>query len=430
MKKIRNNNKKIILIILIVMLLNMILPTHSNAGAAVPGITSIITKPLQTFVVNLLDQVNGFLAGVFACDKKLEGLGGEAENAWEDFKTNKDQNGFLNAIWQGLDDFETSFYNYLLSPDDIFSGKVQITNANLFSSEFDENGKLNVADLNVFNHLMKQLKQTAAGLYYTMRNLAVVILLCLLIYTGIRIVLSSNNAGEKAQWKMYLFDWLKALALVMFIHIIMIGIFYIADIVTDGLNQTINGDLTVVTQIRKNFNDLGAFDRVGAWIYAIMYGYVTYLTIVFLVAYFKRLFYIIVLVVIAPIMSALYAMGKTTKPNFNRWFKEFTMGVFVQPFHLLIYSILLVMPMNAMGNSGLNLTIGGVQVWTMSTIDVQIYALIAISMIRPIEKYMRKILGFGETLLDNVASFDSGKKTVDAGVKVVKEVAKTAVMSI
>ena len=295
MKKIRNNNKKIILIILIVMLLNMILPTHSNAGAAVPGITSIITKPLQTFVVNLLDQVNGFLAGVFACDKKLEGLGGEAENAWEDFKTNKDQNGFLNAIWQGLDDFETSFYNYLLSPDDIFSGKVQITNANLFSSEFDENGKLNVADLNVFNHLMKQLKQTAAGLYYTMRNLAVVILLCLLIYTGIRIVLSSNNAGEKAQWKMYLFDWLKALALVMFIHIIMIGIFYIADIVTDGLNQTINGDLTVVTQIRKNFNDLGAFDRVGAWIYAIMYGYVTYLTIVFLVAYFKRLFYIIVL---------------------------------------------------------------------------------------------------------------------------------------
>ena len=420
MEKLKNNNKKISLILLIIMIFNIMTPQCSNAVGA---ITSILTKPLQSLCMIILDHVNGFLTGMFVVDEKATGFVREGKDQWVEFQNTLDQEGFLTAIWEGLDNAETAVYDLLISPDDIFSGKVQIANANLFSSKFVNDNKLQASDLNVFNHLMEELRETAAGLYYIMRNLAVVILLCLLIYCGIRIVLASNVAGEKAQWKMYLLDWLKALALVMFIHVIIIGIFYIADIVTDGINQSVNSSSTIVTAIRKDFNV--SLNPVGSWIYVIMYGYITYMTIVFLVAYFKRLLFIIILIVIAPIMGALYSMGKTTKANFNRWFKELTFGIFVQPFHLLIYSILFAIPLKTLDANSLYLK--GVKVASYGTLDVQLYALIAIAMIRPIEKYMRKIFGMGETLLDNVASFESGKKTIDTGVKVVKQVVDTAV---
>jgi len=274
---------------------------------------------------------------------------------------------------------------------------------------------------------MKQLKQAVAQLYYIMRNLAIVILLSLLIYTGIRIVLASPNAGEKAKWKMLLYDWIKALALVMFVHIIMIGVFYVSEIITDGLQSTLVSDNTIVTEIRRNFDSTSVLDAVGNIIYVIMYGYITYLTIVFLISYFKRLFFIMTMVVIAPLNASLYALGRTGKERFNKWFKEFVWGVMVQPFHMLIYSMLVLIPIKIMNSSGI--TVGsGVLETHFGTFDAQVYALIAISMIRPIEKYMRGIFGFGETALDNVASFDSGKATVDKGVQLAKETAKTGIM--
>ena len=133
------------------------------------------------------------------------------------------------------------------------------------------------------------------------------------------------------------------------------------------------------------------------------------------------------MVVIAPLNASLYALGKNGKERFNKWFKEFVWGVMVQPFHMLIYSMLVLIPIKIMNSSGI--TVGsGVLETHFGTFDAQVYALIAISMIRPIEKYMRGIFGFGETALDNVASFDSGKATVDKGVQLAKETAKTGIM--
>ena len=414
-----NANRKIALILLIVMIFNIMIPTYSHAlGIGV----SLLSKPIASLIMMVLDGVNSLSATLFASDTKMEGLKQDAKDVWA-----KKEGNFFEKMVKALDECQEVYYNLLLSPDDIFGNKVQITDANIFSSKYDENGDVDITDFNLFNHLMKQVKQTTAGLYYIMRNLAVVILLCLLIYCGIRIVLASNSAGEKAKWKMYLIDWIKALALVMFIHIIMIGIFYIAEIVTDTLQKsTVLEGNTIVTEVRKNFNKTSIFDVTGIWVYVIMYGYITYLTIVFLIAYFKRLFYVIILIIISPIMSALYATGKTSKANFGRWMKEFTIGVLVQPYHLLIYSILFTIPLTAM-NSGADLSVGDTTVWKFSTIDVQIYSILSIAMIRPIEKYTRKIVGFGSTLIDNVASFESGKKTIDAGKKMVTQVASDAI---
>lgn len=425
--------KKTLLVILIIIMVSVVNPLVSNAGIGL----SILTKPISSMIMGCMDAVNAMLTTIFAPDTKyteainrVKGAGDTEETGSadeiEEVTKGKDSKTWYEKIYDGLDNMRSAYYNLLLSPEDIFSNKVQITNANIFSSEFDEDGKMNVSDWNLFNHLMKQLKQATAGLYYITRNLAVVILLCLLIYAGIRIVLSSNVATERAKWKEYLYDWLKALALVMFVHIIMIGIFYISDVITSGLIGTFNND-SIVANIRRNFDDSSALDVMSSIVYIIMYGYITYLTIVFLLAYFKRLFYIIAMVVVAPIISSLYALGKTGKQRFNKWFQEFVMGVMVQPFQLLIYSVLFLIPIKVMTASGFKLG-EGVGTVSFSTLDTQIFALIAISMIRPIEKFMRNIFGFTGTALDNVASFESGKRTLDKGTEAVKQVAKTAVM--
>ncbi len=421
MKKFIKNNivTKTALVILIIMLFSIITPTCSNAGIGL----SLLTKPYSAMVMRTIDGFNALLATLFASDEKMNSI---AETVKDIGDVDSTKNLF-QKIAEGLDECQDGFYNLLLSPDDIFSNRVQVTNANIFSDKFSEDGKLSLSDWNLFNHLMKQLKQAVAQLYYIMRNLAIVILLSLLIYTGIRIVLASPNAGEKAKWKMLLYDWIKALALVMFVHIIMIGVFYVSEIITDGLQSTLVSDNTIVTEIRRNFDSTSVLDAVGNIIYVIMYGYITYLTIVFLISYFKRLFFIMIMVVIAPLNASLYALGRTGKERFNKWFKEFVWGVMVQPFHMLIYSMLVLIPIKIMNSSGI--TVGsGVLETHFGTFDAQVYALIAISMIRPIEKYMRGIFGFGETALDNVASFDSGKATVDKGVQLAKETAKTGIM--
>lgn len=421
MKKFIKENaiSKFALVILIITLFSIINPIHSNAGIGI----STLTKPFSGMVMRSIDSLNALLATFFASDTKMESIA----ETFEDIKNIDNSKGLFERIAEGLDECQDGYYNLLLSPDDIFSNRVQATNANIFSKQFAEDGKISVSDFNLYNHVMKQLKQAVAKLYYIMRNLAIVILLSLLIYTGIRIVLSSTNAGEKAKWKMILYDWLKALALVMFVHIIMIAVFYISDIITDGLQSTLMSNNTIVTEIRRNFDSTSALDAIGNIVYIIMYGYITYLTIIFLISYFKRLFYIMTMIIIAPLISSLYALGKVGKERFNRWFKEFVWGVMVQPFHMLIYSILVLIPMGVMDSSGITLGSGVFQI-KFGTFDAQVYALIALSMIRPIEKYMRGIFGFGQTALDNVASFDSGKKTLDKGVKVVQETAKTAIM--
>lgn len=414
--------KKTLLVILIIIMVSVVNPLVSNAGIGL----SLLTKPISSMAMGILNGVNGMLAAIFAPEEKIStainsGLE-EAKEVKEAFNS-KDSKKIFEAIFDGLDDTRKTIYNMLLSPEDIFSNRVQITNANIFSEKFDEDGEVHKNDWNVFNHLMKQLKQATAGLYYITRNLAVVILLCLLIYAGIRIVMSSNVATEKAKWKEYLYDWLKALALVMFVHILMIGIFYISDVITAGLSGAFGND-TIVANILYNFDNTSALDVMSSVVYVIMYGYITYLTIVFLLAYFKRLFYIIVMIIVAPIISSLYALGKTGKQRFNKWFQEFVMGVMVQPFQLLIYSVLFLIPMNVMTSSGIKIGSGIVKV-TYATLDTQIFALIAISMVRPIEKFMRNIFGFTGTALDNVASFESGKRALDKGAEAGKQVIKT-----
>ena len=349
-----NTSKKFILVILTVILITFTFPNYSHAFITESVLNKAITGTIMVFV----DSFNRMLALVFKIDTMgdtvMEG-GGKLKEIWDDSSGDADGettflkkfSDFMEKTVDSIDEIQYTWFDLLVSPDDIFSGKVKIANANIFTQDPNT-----FSEWTPFGKLLKELKDTVASLYYIMRNLAIVILLCLLIYSGIRIVMASSVANEKAKWKEYLFDWLKALALVMFVHLIMIGIFYISDTIVDGLSGTMTYGHTIVSEIRVQYRKTSFFDVSSNWFYVIMYLYVTYLTITFLIAYFKRLVYLMMLIIIAPIVSSLYAFGKTSKAIFNKWFKEFTMGVFVQPYHMMIYTILLLVPLKLMDGSG------------------------------------------------------------------------------
>ena len=74
----------------------------------------------------------------------------------------------------------------------------------------------------------KELKSTISKWYVTLRNIAIVCLMSILLYIAIRIVLTSV-ASEKAKYRQMIVDWIVAMCLLFFMHYIMIFSITIVD---------------------------------------------------------------------------------------------------------------------------------------------------------------------------------------------------------
>lgn len=248
-----------------------------------------------------------------------------------------------------------------------------------------------------------------------LRNFCAIVMLCMLIYTGIRIVLSSASAGERKEWKMKLMEWVQALILLTCVHLIMIGIFYICEVIMDALKSDSN--MSISRQLRA-----GAYDSwsLGEQLILLtMYTYTTWLTIAFAIAYFKRLMWVVILIVVAPIVSMLYCFGREGKGIFGRWFREFTLAVLIQPYHYIVYYVLIAIPVRLAGYAG------EMPEFSFSgTLFIYIYCLIAMSMIKPFEKYLRELFGMNGKVA-NMASYESGKQTIVAALKTAAKVVMT-----
>ena len=321
-------------------------------------------------------------------------------------------------IWQLLSDV-------LASPEYIFAGKYPILNANLFKAG-EDNAKVGLDNTvkDIWNGAgtatIQKLRTAVAGIYVGLRNVCAVILLCLLIYTGIRIVLSASMPNEQAKWKGYLIDWIKALLLLIFIHLIMITIFYVTDLLAGSLINALGDGDSIVQVIRKDCG--GSWDFVAQAICLIMYLYCTYLTIIFAIAYFKRVVWTAFLIILAPIVSALYAIGGQGKTIYKGWFKEFLLNCLIQPFHVIIYFTLILLPirLSTQGNEIKLISSVGEDIFLL------IYCLIAMSLIRPAERFIRNLFGMSGGKIANTASFDSGKQLADAIGNAIKQTIITA----
>lgn len=196
------------------------------------------------------------------------------------------------------------------------------------------------------------LKNPVASVYKTLRIVAIVALLTILVYVGIRMVLASV-AKDKIKYKNMLIDWFVALVLVFVLHYIMAFIIDISAKLTGVVEgssienillqipngtkvQDADGNLDRLDKGDEN-SDFWATNYIGAIrfyaglvqnkgytvrgiTYTLMYIVVVIYMVIFTWQYLKRVLYMAFLTMIAPLVAITYPIDKIRRWQSTRIF--------------------------------------------------------------------------------------------------------------
>lgn len=254
------------------------------------------------------------------------------------------------------------------------------------------------------------LQSTVSYWYNILRNIAIIGLLSVLVYIGIRIVVSSV-ASDKSKYKEMLKDWLVAMCLLFFMHYFMNFTVTITQSIskaldTDSMQTTTNeqtGDVSytgdrLIGNIRLR---LQIEEKLAArWAYTIIYLVIVIYTVIFALMYLKRVIYMAFLTMIAPLVALTYPLDKVRDGKaqaFDMWMKEYVFNALIQPFHLIIYYVLVA--------SAIDLAV-----------ENPLYALVAIGFMMPAEKLLRKFFGFNKSETSGVLGGAFGGAMIMQGI--------------
>ncbi len=153
-----------------------------------------------------------------------------------------------NGYFDEKDDFRYPIIQ--ISPELIFSNQIRLLDVNFIrggsrSSYLIDSEKSQTA--------IDSLRKVIASWYVTLRTIAIVGLLSVLIYIGIRIIISSTSQ-DRAKYKQRLMDWIIAFCLLFFMHYIMAGVLGAVDRFNNALSKACglgNGE-TEITGIDLN----------------------------------------------------------------------------------------------------------------------------------------------------------------------------------
>ena len=229
--------------------------------------------------------------------------------------------------------------------------------------------------------------------YFILRMIAIVGMMSVLVYVGIRILLSSTSS-QKAKYKQMLGDWLVGMVLLFTMHYIMIFSNMFVEKITDifsSINPTIypaviqndklgklkeelkeygytytenegeksdkvlflgkEGDneyiewntnfMGMIRMTAREIKDENSNQYIG---YSLMFFVLVIYTCIFCWTYLKRVIYLAFLTIIAPLVALTYPIDKANDgkaQGFDYWFKEYIFNLLLQPMHLLIYTILI-----------------------------------------------------------------------------------------
>lgn len=258
------------------------------------------------------------------------------------------------------------------------------------------------------------LQGTVSSWYNAIRNICIVLMLSVLVYIGIRILLSSV-ASDKAKYQTMLKDWFVGLCLLFLMHYIMAFSVTLVEKLTDVISSSLDNniytaliphtnliedsldELDIEKKLRIDENNakqgygwptnLMGYLRVKAqmsspgWQYigeAIMFLILVGFTAMFTFTYLKRLLYMAFLTILAPLVAFTYCIDKLNDgqaQGFNKWLKEYIFNLLIQPMHLLLYYILVTSSFQFMGENLL-------------------YSIVAIGFMLPAEKLLRSLFGF------------------------------------
>lgn len=223
MKIFTNKNfaQKLILAIVCVILLNFCIAPGVQAASFGGKMMGLI----RSFATSIADVVGSLVQfgvtgnWIWAIDEKGSGEPDEENDYW--IKSSKFQYPILQV-----------------SPELIFANKIQMLDVN-FISDIKDSDEYTIG-LDDTSALQK-LRNIVAGWYVTLRTIAIVGLLSVLIYIGIRIIISST-ASDRAKYKQRLMDWVAAFCLLFIMHYIMAATITVVQKVNDVLASNAHVD--------------------------------------------------------------------------------------------------------------------------------------------------------------------------------------------
>lgn len=252
------------------------------------------------------------------------------------------------AIADGLFIKDYEVPNILYSPENIFANKIATLDANYINphsytgvNENEEKPPVSLA---------AEVSPTVATWYKAFRNIAIVGLLSVLVYIGIRIVI--GTVSEKARYKERLQDWLVALAMIFFMHFIMAGIMMLSEKIIDLVGEAGNTGIIISVDDGAIFKTtfvgfIRFFAQANNWKvgvgYSLMYLVLVGITCRYTFIYLKRALYLAFFTMIAPMVALTYPIDKIKDGQaqaFNVWIKEYFINAIIQPIHLLLYTTL------------------------------------------------------------------------------------------
>ena len=219
--------------------------------------------------------------------------------------------------------------------------------------------------------------------YKALRRIALVGLISVLVYVGIRIVLTSTSAKQKSKYKKMFKDWFVALCLLFVLHYIMVFTITIVEqinniIGTSAIGQ--NGEDVLMTSLRNKILEGSSWSAVLAEV--VVYVVITIYSIIFTIQYIRRVVYLAFLTMIAPLITLTYPIDKIKDSKaqaFDTWIKDYVFFNLIQVVHLLLYYIFV--------SSSINLAEEGN--W--------IYSIVCIGFLTQAEKIMKKMFGFNKS---------------------------------
>ena len=432
----KNLVQKIVILLLVVLLFNFLVPVKvfADDDDDVPG--GSLLRTLMHLFQGLGDIINGafnhFMLGT------TEILGSSMLDYNDpDYKANLSKDAKDSALYYGdpsaengdviitIEEgylFEANGWlfgdtiqvpNILYCPENIFANKIAVLDINFLNpntyqpverngstESYTEDSEKAAESLTVRENGEggDNLRQIISSWYKAFRNIAIVGLLIVLVYIGIRTLISSTSS-DKAKYKESLQDWLIALCLIFFIHYIMAGILMITEKFTQLVDKSVNTSIYVDASkaeendalINDGLEELKFKTTITGYVrfmaqsddpgdcatYTIMYMALVIYTIMFTITYVKRFLYIAFFTMIAPLVALSYPLDKLRDGKaqaFNIWFKEYTMNVIIQPVHLLLFSVFIGSAMDLVANN-------------------PIYGIVAMGFLLPAEKFIKKLFG-------------------------------------
>ena len=360
-------------------------------------IGGILMKPVFALVNFVADSALQILTNVMMGDQKpVYG------NTYEEYRPSTSSFLTIGAT-KGDRVGEWLFY----TPEQIFSGSIDLLSIDFISGNNNNNKDCGA------------IRGTIATWYKVLRLIAIIGLLSVLIYTGIKVIISSNTQN-KAKYKEWIVNWFIAVAILFSMH-------YIMSFIIAGTNeiskliQSSNKPIKIIysndensASIITNFVGVVRFMvqsddwylKIG---YEMMYILLVVYTFKFTFIYLKRVLNMAFLTLIAPIVALTYPIDKMndgTAQGFNMWLKEYTFNALLQPLHQIMYYILV--------GSAVSIAL-----------DNPIYGVVVLMFMTEAEKLLKTIFGFDKARGGTVGGM-AGAFTVGALASSVKDIARMA----